>query len=212
MPALKIDLYSDIVCPWCAIGHHRLHKVLSERFPTLDVDVEHHPFELHPTAPPEGFKLADYFVSRGIDIANEGAIFAKPEAEARTSGLDLKLSFDRQPLIYRTVHAHTLLRHARGRGTQSALSKAFMHAFFVDGQNISDKDGLAEIATKHGFEHAEAAAILADPHEQAESEQRIAASREKGVRTVPTFDIGGLVMGGGSEDQIAEAIAQRRAP
>ncbi|QWP75890.1 DsbA family oxidoreductase [Lysobacter sp. K5869] len=212
MPALKIDLYSDIVCPWCAIGQHRLDKVLSERFPTLEVDVEHHPFELHPTAPPEGYKLADYFVSRGFDIANEGAIFAKPEAEARTSGLELKLSFERQPLIFRTVHAHTLLRHARGRGTQGALAKAFMHAFFVDGRNVSDKDGLADIATKHGFAHAEAAAILADPYEQAESEKRIAASREKGVRTVPTFDIGGLVMGGGSEDQIADAIAQRRAP
>lgn len=208
MPTLKIDLYSDIVCPWCIIGQHRLDKVLSERFPSLDVDIEHHPFELHPGAPPEGFKLEDYFRMRGINVADAGSVFARPEAEARASGLDLKLSLSRQPFIYRTVHAHTLLRHARERGTQHALSKALMQAFFFESQNISDKSVLAKIAAKHGFSIEEADSILADPKEQAESEKQIAVSRAKGVRSVPTFDIGGLVMGGGSEDQIAEAIAR----
>lgn len=210
MPQLKIDLYSDIVCPWCIIGQHRLDKVLSERFPNLDVDIEHHPFELHPSAPPEGFKLEEYFRARGLNIAEmgAGAAFARPEAEARASGLDLKLSLEQQPYIYRTVHAHTLLRHARERGTQNALSKAFMRAFFFESLNISDKAVLARIAAQHGFSVEEADAILAEPAEQAESEQQIAASKAKGVRSVPTFDIGGLVMGGGSEDQMAQAIAQ----
>lgn len=205
---LKIDLYTDIVCPWCIIGQHRLDKVLQERFPDLDVDVEHHPFELHPSAPPEGFKLEDYFRMRGIDVAQMSKAFAGPEGEARASGLDLKLSFAKQPNIYRTVHAHTLLRHARQRGTQHALSMAFMKAFFFDSQNISDKAVLVEIATQHGFTADEARSILSNPSEQAESEKDIAASRAKGVRSVPTFNIGGLIMGGGSEDQIAAAIAR----
>ena len=206
---LKIDLYSDIVCPWCIIGQHRLDKVLHERFPDLDVDIEHHPFELQPFAPPEGVKAEDYFRMRGINVAQVGKAFAGPEGEARASGLNLKLSLAQQPFIYRTVHAHTLLRHARKRGTQHALSMALMKAFFFDSRNISDKAVLAEIATQHGFTADEARAILADPAEQTECEKDIAASRARGVRSVPTLDIGGLVMGGGSEDQLAAAIRRQ---
>lgn len=208
MTALKIDLYSDIVCPWCIIGQHRLDKVLTERFPNVDVDIEHHPFELRSSAPPDGFKSEDYFRERGINVADLGAIFARSEAEARASGLDLKLSLERQPFIYRTVHAHTLLRHARERGTQHVLSKGLMQAFFFESKNISDKEVLAEIAAQHGFSVEEANAILADPKEQAETEKQIVASRAKGVRSVPAFDIAGTVMGGGSEDQMAAAITR----
>ncbi|WP_186812890.1 DsbA family oxidoreductase, partial [Acetobacter oeni] len=111
---------------------------------------------------------------------------------------------------YRTVHAHMLLRHARNRGTRHDLSMALMDANFHAGRNISDKDVLAEIATRHGFTIEEAQAILADPAELAETERQIAASRARGVRSVPTFDIGGIVMGGGSENEIAAAIEKAR--
>ena len=203
---LKIDLYSDPICPWCIIGAHRLDKVLRERFPDLDVDLEHVPFELHPDAPPEGFRIADYFGRKGIP--DPKIAFARPEAEARASGLDLNLN--KQLFGYRTVDAHTLLRHARKRGTQHDLSMALMDANFHAARNISNKDVLAEIAAQHGFTVEEAHAILADPAEQAETERLTAASRAKGIRSVPTFDIGGVVMGGGSEDDLAAAIAQAR--
>ena len=83
-----------------------------------------------------------------------------------------------------------------------------MKAFFSDGRNISDREVLSEIAAKHGFSIEEARSILADPREQAESEKQVASSRAAGARSVPTFKIGGVVMGGGAEDQIAAAIAQ----
>ena len=87
---------------------------------------------------------------------------------------------------------------------------ALMDANFHAGRNISDKDVLAAIAAPHGFTAEEAQAILADPTEQAETERQTAASRAKGVRSVPTFDIGGVIMRGESEDEIAAAIAQAR--
>lgn len=86
MATLKIALYSDIVCP----GQHRLDKVLRERFPGLDVDVEHHPYELQPHAPPEGLNLGEYFRQKGID--DMALAFARPEREARDSGLHLDLA------------------------------------------------------------------------------------------------------------------------
>ena len=201
---LKIDLYSDIVCPWCIIGQHRLDRVLRERFWDLDVDIEHHPFELHPGAPAGGFRLDEHFRQKGI--SDMSAAFIGLEGEARASGLDLNLRL--QPYIYRTVHAHTLLRHARDRGTQHNLSMVIMKAYFFDRRNISDKEVLSQIAMKHGFTVKEAWSILGDPREEAVSEQKTACSRAAGVRSVPTFNIGGVIVGGGSEDQITAAIAR----
>ncbi|WOJ89278.1 SDR family NAD(P)-dependent oxidoreductase [Methylocapsa polymorpha] len=108
-------------------------------------DLHWHPFELHPGAPPEGFRLEDYFRARGIaDLADVRKAFSVPEDEARASGLELDLS--QQPYIYRTVQAHTLLRHARGLATQHGLSMALMKAFFFDRLNVSDKDVFSRIA------------------------------------------------------------------
>lgn len=204
MPALKIDLYSDIVCPWCLIGQHRLDKVLSERFPNLAVDIEHHPYELIPNAPPEGIRLADYFRKKGI--VNMAPAFERPEAEARASGLHLNLSL--QPYVYRTVYAHTLLRAARARGTQHALAVALTRAYFDDRHNISDLETLGEIASRYGFQRKEVHALLADQAEITKTEADIARARAAGVSSVPTFKVGSLTTEGArSEDEIAALIS-----
>lgn len=91
---LKIDLYMEITCPWCIIAHHRLDKVLAERFPELEVDIRQHPVLLLPNAPAEGLYIPDLLLSR-YGVTDPKASFARPEAEARASGLDLDLS--RQP-------------------------------------------------------------------------------------------------------------------
>jgi predicted DsbA family dithiol-disulfide isomerase len=169
---LKINLYSDIVCPWCIIGQHRLDKVLAERFPDLKVDVEHHPFELMPTAPLEGIDLRAYFRSKGIE--NPSAAFARPEAEARASGLTLELA--KQSHVYRTVNAHTLLREARARGTQHALAGALMEAYFHDQKNISDPAVLDSIAVSFGFSEGEARRLVESSEQRAITEAQIVHS------------------------------------
>lgn len=202
---LKIELYADIICPWCIIGQHRLDKVLSERFPDLPVDIEHHPYELSPHAPPDGLRLDAYFRSKGV--TDPAVAFARPEAEARASGLHLELS--RATAIYRTVHAHTLLRRARQRGTQHALAWGLMNAYFHEGRNISDRNVLAGIAAGHGFEPEHARALLDSPEEQKLTEAQIAATRATGVVSVPTFRFGTMAMvGGQTEDQMARFIDQ----
>lgn len=203
MPTLKIDLYSDIVCPWCIIGQHRLDKVLSERFPNLNVDIEHHPYELMPYAPPEGLRLEDYFRKKGI--TNMAPAFERPEGEARASGLELNLSA--QPYVYRTIYAHTLLRVARMRGTQHALATALMRAFFHERRNISDQETLSEIASHYGFQPEEVRALLENKVEIAKTDVEIARTRNAGVSSVPTFKVGPLtIVGGRSEDEIAALI------
>lgn len=202
---LQIDLYTEITCPWCIIGHHRLDKVLAERFPELDVDIRQQPVLLLPDAPADGLYIPDLLLKR-YGVTNPRASFTRPEAEARASGLDLDLS--RQPWTYRTQAAHGLILAARARGTQHKLAVAITDAHFLEARNISDADVLADIAVAHGFERKEARAIALDPEQHQRVEQESARSMAVGVSSVPHFVFGGhiAINGGRSEDEIASAI------
>lgn len=202
---LRIDLFTEITCPWCIIGHHRLDNVLAQRFPALDVDIRQHPVLLLPDAPAAGLYIPDLLRSR-YGITDPKASFARPEAEARASGLDLDLS--RQPWTYRTQAAHGLILAARTRGTQHQLAVAITDAHFLDARNISDVDVLADIAAGYGFDRDEARAIALDPEQHRRVEQEAAKSGAAGVRSVPHFVFGGRIAinGGRSEDGIASAI------
>lgn len=206
MTALKIDLYTEISCPWCIIGQHRLDKVLAERFPGLAVDIEHHPVILMPDGPPEGVRIADLLKSR-YGVTDPSASWARPHAEARASGLDLDLG--RQPFAYPTLDAHTLIRLARPRGTQHALANAISKAYFMDALEISDAQVLADIAARNGFERDEVITLLADGHERAETQRQVARSFEAGVKSVPRFVFDGRIAinGGRSEGELSDAIA-----
>jgi predicted DsbA family dithiol-disulfide isomerase len=204
---LQIDLYTEITCPWCIIGHHRLDKVLAERFPELDVDIRQHPVLLLPDAPAEGLYIPDLLLSR-YGVTDPKASFARPEAEARASGLDLDLS--RQPWTCRTQAAHGLILAARARGTQHLLAVAITDAHFLEARNVSDGDVLADIAVAYGFEREEARAIALDPEQHRRVEHEAAQSTAAGVRSVPHFVFGGRIAinGGRSEDEIASAIRE----
>lgn len=202
---LHIDLYTEITCPWCIVGHHRLDKVLAERFPELAVDIRQHPILLLPDAPAEGLHIPDLLLSR-YGVTDPRAAFARPEAEARASGLDLDLS--RQPWTYRTQAAHGLILAARERGTQHRLAVAITDAYFLEARNISDADVLADIAVAHGFERQEARVVALDPEQHRRVEREAARSAAAGVRSVPHFVFGERIAinGGCREDEIASAV------
>ncbi|CCE06782.1 Predicted dithiol-disulfide isomerase involved in polyketide biosynthesis [Bradyrhizobium sp. STM 3843] len=204
---LQIDLYTEITCPWCIIGHHRLNKVLAERFPELDVDIRQHPVLLLPDAPAEGLYIPDLLRSR-YGVTDPKVAFARPEGEARASGLKLDLS--RQLWAYATQPAHALILAARERGTQHRLAVAISEAYFLGAMNICDADVLAGIASDHGFERAEAHAIALDPIQHKRVEQEAVRSAAAGVRSVPHFIFGGraAINGGRSEDEIALHIQE----
>lgn len=202
---LRIDLYTDISCPWCIIGQHRLDKVLAERFSDLVVDIHHHPVLLMPDVSVDGEYIPN-LLRRRYGVADTTAIFARPEAEARASGLSLDLGH--QPRAYPTQAAHALIGAAGERGTQHQLAVAISKAYFLDAANIAQADVLADIAAKHGFDRAEARAIALDPTERKFVEEAAARSAAAGVRMVPHFVFGGSVAitGGRTEDEIATSI------
>lgn len=204
---LAIDIYTEITCPWCNIELHRLDKVLNERFASLPVDIRHHPVILMPDCPPEGLRIADLLRSR-YGVTDPAQAWSRPHAEARASGLDLDLA--RQPFAYPTMRAHTLIRLASARGTQHALAIAITQAYFQDARNIGDAEILAVIASNHGFTRNEAHRLALNSDEHAQTREKAAASAAQGVTSVPHFVFGERlnIIGGRSEDEIAEAIRQ----
>ena len=119
---LEIDVFADVVCPWCFLSAERLDRVLASF--AHPVRVIHHPFFLNPDTPPEGDDVPAR-LRRKYGVAPE-QLWARLEAEARKS--DLALDLSKQRWSYPTARAHTLLRHAAAKGTQRALVKAFYQA------------------------------------------------------------------------------------
>lgn len=202
---LRIDLYTDIICPWCFVGQHRLDKVLQERFPGLAADIIHHPVLLLPDAPAAGRYISDMLRER-YGVTDPASAFAGPEAAARASGVDLDLG--RQRYAYPTQAAHALILAAGARGTQHQLAVAITDAYFLAARNIADADVLADIAAAHGFGREEARAIALDASQHRLIEQAAASAGAAGVRSVPhfVFENRFAINGVRSEDEMAGSI------
>src|SRR5690606_24056924 len=124
----KIDVFTDIVCPWCLVGSIRLDRALAKLPADIQVEVENLPFYLDPDTPAEGVVVADMLRQKyGRDPKG---LWERVEGEARMSGIDLDLSL--QPRSYPTAKAHTLVRVANARGTGHALANAITAAYFLD--------------------------------------------------------------------------------
>jgi predicted DsbA family dithiol-disulfide isomerase len=112
-------------------------------------------------------------------------MFAVVEKAARDSGLELDLT--KQPTMYPTLAAHTLLRHAVERGTQVALMQALYQAYFIEAQNIADPEVLAALGAQHGFSHDEARRLVTDAVELLATQREADVAVQRGVRGVPLF-------------------------
>jgi predicted DsbA family dithiol-disulfide isomerase len=204
---LQIDLFADVVCPWCYLGSERLERVLA----TLGqpARVTHHAFVLNPNTPAEGDDVPAR-LRRKYGVPPE-QLWARLEAEARKSGLELDLS--KQRWSYPTARAHTLIRHAAAKGTQRALVRALYRAYFQEARNIHDPDVLAEVAAPHGFAADEVARLTADEGELAETRDEARAAAAAGIDGVPFFVFGDrlAVAGAQPEDVLRAAIQQTAA-
>jgi len=180
---LQIDVFSDVVCPWCFLGQQRLDRVLESLDPPVPVQVTHRPFFLDPNTPPEGDDIPAR-LRRKYGVAPE-QLWARLEAEARKSDLDLDLS--KQRFSYPTARAHTLIRHAAAKGTQGALVRALYRANFQEARNIHDPAVLADVAAPHGFTEAEVTRLTSDEGELAATREEALAAAAAGIDGVPLF-------------------------
>ncbi len=183
MRTLKVDLFTDIVCPWCLVGSARLDQAIAALPADVQVDVENHPFYLSPDTPPEGVDVAQMLREKYGRDPRE--MWARVEGEAQKTGIDLDLS--QQPRSFPTQKAHTIIRLARDKGTQHALANAIASAYFLDHRQVNEDEVLAEIAAEHGFTRAEALSDMHDAQELAISHELAIDAARQGIQGVPFF-------------------------
>jgi predicted DsbA family dithiol-disulfide isomerase len=209
MQKLRIDVWSDVVCPWCAIGKRRLEAALA-LFPHRDrVEVVWRAFELDPEAPRvrEGDHAARIAEKYGM---------TKDEAEARIrhiseiaakEGLDFQLGRARSG---NTFDAHRLLLLAADRGVQDAVEERFFRAYLTEGEPIGDPEALVRLGADAGLDADEARSVLTTTRYAGEVREEEAAARTIGIRGVPFFLFDGALAVSGAQpsEVILRALEQ----
>lgn len=182
---MKIDIYSDIACPWCYIGKARFERALAEFEGRGDVDVVFRPYQLDPTAPAKAVPMYDYLAARFGP--NARAMAQRVIDQARGEGL--AMDYERG-LTVNTLAAHRLLRLAereRGAAVQRALAERLFRAHFAEGKDVGDAATLADLAAEEGMDRERVRAYLASSEGEREVRQEIDAARRLGITAVPTF-------------------------
>lgn len=199
--SIKIDVVSDVVCPWCYVGKARLEKALT-LVPQIDVQVRWRPFFLNPWIPREGIERKNYLETKFGSVEAYAGMAARVASVAAEEGLVYNYdSVSRQP---NTIDCHRLILWA-GEDRAAAMKQAIMNAYFRDGRDLTDIETLVELAAGQGMDAASIRARLAGNEDVAMIEQQVRAASDAGVSGVPTFIFNDRYAMSGA--QPAEALA-----
>ena len=196
---LQIDIVSDIVCPWCAIGFKQLERAIGQMGDRIDVGVRWHPFQLAPYLPPEGQSIADYGRER-YGATPEQSTANRTRIQDAGKPLGLKFNYSAESRIYNTRNAHKLLAWAGETGGQTALKLALFQAYFTDQRNVSDADVLLDAVEAAGLDRTAAKSALEDPRYDQLVEEELRHWDAQNITGVPAFIVNGKYMIPGAQD------------
>ncbi|MCR2821613.1 DsbA family oxidoreductase [Lederbergia panacisoli] len=186
---MKIEVWSDFVCPFCYIGKRRLEKALAE-FPHRDkVEVEFRSFELDPNSPKEQNKNIHEVLASKYGVSVEEAKRMNESVGEQARSAELTFNFE-QMIPANTFDAHRLAHYAKSEGKDAPLTEILLKAYFTESKKLSDKNTLADLAETVGLDREKAMSILNDENAFADdvrSDERTA--QQIGVRGVPFFVI-----------------------
>ena len=199
---LRIDVISDVVCPWCYIGKRRLEQALELFRRSVDgpeLEVVWHPFQLNPQLPREGIARSEYlsrkFGSRADDI------YARVTAVGRSVGIDF--AFERIVRQPNTVPAHQLIGFAQSQGRQDEIVESLFRGYFLEGADLTQTDNLIQLARRAGLEDGATRASLDDDAQRQEVLAQDEQARALGVSGVPFFIFDQrLAVSGAQEPQV----------
>lgn len=181
---LRIDIVSDVVCPWCVIGYRQLATALEQT--NTEYEIHWHPFELNPNMPAAGQNLREHITEKyGSSVEESNASRARMAQAGQEVGFEF--NFSDETRMHNTFDLHQLLHWAQEQGHMHELKQALFTAHFTDGRNISDKAVLAEIATEVGLNHDEALAVLNEQRFAKEVREAEQHWQRQGVQSVPAI-------------------------
>ena len=182
---IKIDIISDVVCPWCIIGYGNLKKAITELALEDKVEIEWQPFELNPNMPLEGEELSAYSARKYGSTPESSANF-RTEMTAHGKTVDFDFNFFEGMKIVNTRDAHILLEYAKSQGKQTALKLRLFSAFFTEKKDVSDREVLAQELAAVGLNVQDAMNKLADTQAQQSITAQELHWQRLGVSSVPT--------------------------
>jgi len=203
-PQIKVDVVSDVVCPWCYIGKRRLEKAIDRLKGDFDVVVEYHPFELNPDLPAEGVSQKEYFRAKFGSDEKVRQLTGHVTSVAATEGLHF--DFARQQVSPNTLNAHRLIAFAKEAGLQHQMKEALMRGYFEEGMDLSKLDNLVEVAAAVGLDREKTTVFLKSDALTADVQSAERTNRQRGITGVPFFIVNGKY--GISGAQPAEVLVQ----
>jgi len=207
---MQIEIYSDVVCPWCFIGKRRLEQALETVGYAQQAHIAWRPFQLNPTMPKEGMDRRAYLDAK---FGGADARRAVEERVAKAGEADgIVFAFNRIERTPNTFDAHRLIWFAEQQGCQDEVAEALFHSYFTKGREIGNLDSLAEIASDCGLNREEVDRFLASGRAVQEVRAEEAAGHRLGIRGVPYFVLNGSISISGAQppDIFVSAIQQAR--
>lgn len=185
--ALTIEVISDGICPWCFVGKRRIEKALKAVEGQYETHVTWRPFQLNPNMPKEGMDRRTYRTAKFDSWEKSLALDAQVAAVGATEGIPF--AFDRIQRTPNTFDAHRLIWLANREAIQDAIAEALFRSYFTEGQDISDRRVLIDIASTTGLSSAQVEHFLESNDGVAEVQQEEAEVRQLGISGVPFFVI-----------------------
>lgn len=184
---IRIDVVSDVVCPWCFIGKRRLEKALTSLPENIEVDVAFLPFELNPELPRAGSDHKAYLAKKFGSKERYDQLTAHVVGVAAGEGL--KFDFEKQSVMPNTLDSHRLIQYAKRSGKQAAVKEALMKAYFEQGVDLSKHENLVNIAVQNGLDRNEVQLFLASDEGALEVKQMEQLNQQRGISGVPFYII-----------------------
>lgn len=181
---IKLDIFSDPVCPWCMIGKAHLDRALAAHA-DHPFEIEWHPFQLNPGMPPQGVDRAEYLAAKFGGQDGAVSVYARVVEAAAAAGI--AIDFATIKTMPNTFNAHRMIHWAGLEGKQTAMISALFRAYWQEGRDIGNIDTLAAIAGEIGLDPAAMARLLATDADVEALQAREKHARERGVNAVPTF-------------------------
>ena len=211
---IKLDIFSDPICPWCFIGKAHLDRALESR-PNHPFTIEWHSFQLNPEMPEGGMGRRAYL--EGKFGGKENAIKAYMPVAEHAEKAGLKMNLEGIKSTPNTINAHRLIHWSGIEGVQTPIVSALFKAYFIEGRDIGDIDVLADVADTGGMDAAVTRKLLLSDADLAEVRQKDEAARNMGIKSVPTFIVAGQHAVPGAQppelwqrviDDVSEQLAQ----
>jgi predicted DsbA family dithiol-disulfide isomerase len=204
---IKVDIWSDVQCPWCYIGKRKFEA--GAEASGLEVEVEYHSFELSPDTPVEYEGTPVQYLSerKGMPVAQVEQMLERVTGIAKSVGLDYDYDHVHQT---NTVISHELLHFAKSKGRQLEMKERLLKAYFINGEHVGRIPDLVAIAVELGYDESEVTEALESHRYLKDVKADVALAQEYGIQGVPFFVIDGKygVSGAQEAETFANVLAQ----